>query len=89
LALLNIPVVKKQIRVKQFTQDIIDMLGKRILVLVLLVPKSSKLKDDISQSVKTIIEQRSELRNQARQIVIDIIDKKTITEEEKELLEQL
>ncbi len=65
------------------------MLGKRILVLVLLVPKSSKLKDDISQSVKTIIEQRSELRNQARQIVIDIIDKKTITEEEKELLEQL
>lgn len=89
MALLNIPVVKKQIRVKQFTQDIIDMLGKRILVLVLLVPKSSKLKDDISQSVKTIIEQRSELRNQARQIVIDIIDKKTITEEEKELLEQL
>jgi type I restriction enzyme M protein len=89
LALLNIPVVKKQIRAKQFTQDIIDMLGKRILVLVLLVPKSSKLKDDISQSVKTIIEQRSELRNQARQIVIDIIDKKTITEEEKELLEQL
>lgn len=89
MALLNIPVVKKQIRAKQFTQDIIDMLGKRILVLVLLVPKSSKLKDDISQSVKTIIEQRSELRNQARQIVIDIIDKKTITEEEKELLEQL
>jgi type I restriction enzyme M protein len=86
---LNIPVIKKQIRAKQFTQDIIDMLGKRILVLVLLVPKSSKLKDDISQSVKTIIEQRSELRNQARQIVIDIIDKKTITEEEKEILEQL
>jgi type I restriction enzyme M protein len=86
---LNIPVVKKQIRAKQFTQDIIDMLDKRILVLVLLVPKSSKLKDDISQSVKTIIEQRSELRNQARQIVIDIIDKKTITEEEKEILEQL
>jgi type I restriction enzyme M protein len=89
LVLLNIPVVKKQIRAKQFTQDIIDTLGKRILVLVLPVPKSPKSKDDISQSVKTIIEQRSELRNQARQIVIDIIDKKTITEEEKEILEQL
>ena len=89
LALLNIPLVKKQIRAKQFTQDIIDTLGKRILELVLPIPKSNQSRENISSTVKTIIEQRSELRNQARQIVIDITGKKTITEEEKELLEQL
>lgn len=29
-ALLNTPVVRRQIRAKQFTQDIIDTIGKRV-----------------------------------------------------------
>lgn len=35
LALLSTPIVKKQIRSKQFTQDIIDTLGRRIMELEL------------------------------------------------------
>jgi type I restriction enzyme M protein len=91
LAVLNSPLVKKQIRAKQFTQDIIDSLGKRITEIIIPVPKDKEFKKNIEQTVKAIVEQRSELRNQAREIAIQVIGKsqKEITEEEKELMEQL
>jgi len=31
LAYLNLPIVRKQVRTRQFTRDVIDTLGKRIL----------------------------------------------------------
>ena len=41
-ACLNTPVVKRQIRAKQFTQDIIDTLGKRIFEVILPIPKDKR-----------------------------------------------
>ena len=42
LALLASPIVQKQIRAKQFTQDIIDTLGSRLNELILPIPKDSE-----------------------------------------------
>ena len=40
-ACLNCPIVKRQIRAKQFTQDIIDTLGRRLFEIILPIPKST------------------------------------------------
>ncbi|MGS0724259.1 hypothetical protein, partial [Shewanella sp. 30m-9] len=42
LALLNSYLVKRQIRTKQFTRDVIDTIGKRLFEVVLPIPKSKK-----------------------------------------------
>jgi len=68
LALLSTPIVRRQIRAKQFTQDIIDTLGRRILEVVLPVPKNRKLRDRIANETKTIVEQRTELRERAKKV---------------------
>ena len=49
LAVLNAPIVKRQIPAKQFTQDIIDTLGKRILEVVLPIPKDKALCERIGR----------------------------------------
>jgi hypothetical protein len=61
------------------------------LEIVIPIPKDIKHRQKIEDSVTTIVEQRSELRNQARQIAIEVIGKKEkeITEEEKKLMEQI
>jgi type I restriction enzyme M protein len=89
LVLLNSPIVKKQIRAKQFTQDIIDTLGKRILEIILPVPKDNTFKKKIEESAKNIIEERAELRNKAKKISIEVLGKEELTDEEKALMEQL
>ena len=63
LALLSSPIVKIQIRSKQFTQDIIDTLGKRLLELVLPFPKSFEKREVISKSVKSVFEKRKEAKS--------------------------
>ena len=65
LTCLNSLIVKRQIRAKQFTQDIIDTLGKRFFEIVLPFPKDAKVRKRIAQATKKIIEMRVELRNQA------------------------
>ena len=49
LALLNAPIVKRQMRAKQFTRDVIDTLGKRIYEIVLPIPKDTVLRDRIAR----------------------------------------
>jgi type I restriction enzyme M protein len=66
LAVLSSPVVLRQIKSKQFTQDIIDSLGERINELVLPIPKSKPLRDEITEMVKTVIKDRVEARELAR-----------------------
>ena len=68
LASLNAPVVKKQIRAKQFTADIIDTLGDRFKELVLPVPKNVKVAGRIEAEVKELITERSRLRDKIRKI---------------------
>lgn len=63
LALLTCPTVQKQIRSKQFTQDIIDSLGERINEIILPIPKEELDRDRITELVRSAVERRIEARN--------------------------
>jgi len=67
LAILSSTVVQKQIRSKQFTQDIIDSLGERINELVLPIPKSKESRERISGLVKKAVIKRIEARELAKE----------------------
>ena len=67
LALLSSPVVQKQIRSKQFTQDIIDSLGERIHELYLPIPKKDKDRDRIAGLVRSAVDHRIQARELALQ----------------------
>ena len=73
LALLSSTVVQKQVRSKQFTQDIIDSLGERIKELVLPIPKSEKEKQRISGLVKSAVIRRIEARELVREARLAIM----------------
>ena len=66
LALLNTPIVRRQMRSKQFTRDIIDTLGKRLFEVVLPLPKDTKLRKRIAEETREVIETRASLRDRAR-----------------------
>ncbi|MGH8602429.1 MAG: hypothetical protein ACREXR_06530 [Gammaproteobacteria bacterium] len=65
LALLSSSVVQKQIRSKQFTQDIIDSLGERIRELILPIPKKEKDRQQVTELVRSAVERRIEARELA------------------------
>jgi type I restriction enzyme M protein len=65
---LNTPVVKAQVRAKQFTQDIIDTLGNRVLELMLPFPRDGKACESIARRAKEIIERRAQYREEARRL---------------------
>jgi len=67
LAILSSTVVQKQIRSKQFTQDIIDSLGERINELILPVSKSKEARDRISSLVRQAVTKRIEARELAQE----------------------
>jgi len=72
LAILSSPSVQKQIRSKQFTQDIIDSLGDRIGELVLPVPKDKAKCREISELVRGSVIKRTEAKNlskKARELI--------------------
>jgi type I restriction enzyme M protein len=66
LAVLSSPVVQRQIKSKQFTQDIIDSLGERINELILPIPKSQQLRHEITEMVTIVIKDRVEARELAK-----------------------
>lgn len=66
LAVLSSSVVQRQIRAKQFTQDIIDSLGGRINELVLPIPRDPATRERIAAMVKTSVQKRVEARELAR-----------------------
>ena len=68
MAILNSEIVKKQIRAKQFTQEIIDTLGRRILEIQIPIPKDKKKRTRIEKEVQKIITLRSDLREKAKEI---------------------
>ena len=71
-ALLNTPIVRLQVRAKQFTQDIIDTLGKRILEIALPIPRDKRRAAQVSVDCKRIIEMRIKLRGEASMLVASI-----------------
>jgi type I restriction enzyme M protein len=72
LACLNAPIVKRQVRSKQFTQDIIDTLGKRVLEIYLPIPKDEALRKRLADETKRVIEKRVELRNRVKEIALEV-----------------
>jgi type I restriction enzyme M protein len=75
LVALNSPIVRKQIRAKQFTQNIIDSLGNRIMELIIPIPKDTKLGEFLTTEARKIIEERADLRERARQISAQLTGK--------------
>jgi len=72
LALLNTPIVRRQMRAKQFTRDIIDTLGKRLFEVVLPIPKDPDLRRRVAEETRRVIETRVQLRNRAREIALEV-----------------
>jgi hypothetical protein len=62
LGLLNSFIVKRQMRTKQFTRDVIDTLGNRVFEVVLPIPRSPALRDAISASVYEAVQRRIRAR---------------------------
>ena len=64
LALLWSDIVRRQIRAKRFTRDVIDTLGKRFEEVVLPLPKG-KLRGEIGAVARKLVQRRIELRDTA------------------------
>ena len=67
-ACLNSPVVRRQVRAKQFTQDIIDTLGKLLNEIVLPIPKDKRTRARLASELRETVETRIALRNRANDI---------------------
>lgn len=72
LALLSAPIVKQQIRAKQFTQDIIDTIGKRVYELVLPFPKDKEQEAAIIAKVQEVFAKRTEAKNLMRNVLLNV-----------------
>ncbi len=71
-ACLNAPIVKRQIRAKQFTQDIIDTLGKRLFEVVLPIPKNVQTRKKIADEMRSVIEKLAQLNKRRRVIPFEV-----------------
>lgn len=89
LALLNCPIVKRQMRAKQFTRDVIDTLGKRIFEVVLPIPKDNQLREQIARETRESVLARVALRNHAKRLSLDVEGITEPAEEENELLQTI
>lgn len=69
LTLLSSPVVRRQIRARQFTQDIIDTLGPRVRELEIPLPRSEDQAQDLADRCRRIVETRAALRQSASELV--------------------
>ena len=72
LSLLSSPIVKQQIRVKQFTQDIIDTLGRRIMELELPIPKDKATQEQIITHIKEVFDKRNEAKELMRNVLLNV-----------------
>lgn len=63
--LLNCQLVQRQFRAVQFTRDVIDTIGRRILDVILPIPKSPKVRESIVESARKSVETRARLRNES------------------------
>ena len=72
LALLNTPIVRRQMRSKQFTRDIIDTIGKRLFDVVLPVPRDRRISKLLAEEVRNTIEERVHLRNAGKRLAFEV-----------------
>mgnify|MGYP001278551425 CR=1 FL=1 len=88
-ACLNAPIVKRQIKAKQFTQDIIDTLGSRLMEIILPVPKDRDFGEKIAKEAEEVILKRIELRNRAKQIALEVEGISQPAEDDQDALQVL
>ena len=60
--LLNTPFLRRQMRSKQFTRDVIDTLGRRLREVILPIPKDCSLCSQIAEYVESLCHTRVRLR---------------------------
>jgi hypothetical protein len=70
--LLNAPIVKRQVRDKQFTRDIIDTVGKRFFEIELPLPRDTELARRLAVQAREAVEERAALRERARSLAAKI-----------------
>ena len=87
LALLNAPIVRRQMRAKQFTRDIIDTLGKRLFEVLLPIPKDEGTRERIAKQTRDVIETRAKLRDRAKEIALEVEGMDMATAEDIEALD--
>jgi ABC-type Fe3+-citrate transport system substrate-binding protein len=75
------------LKVQEFTQDIIDTLGKRFTEILIPVPKDKKLAARLTKETQEIIESRATLRNRAKAIALELQGKVISAPEELEEVE--
>lgn len=73
-ALLNMPFVRRQIRNKQFTRDVIDTLGQRVLELLLPIPRDRRVRDAANNFFASSLHERTRLRVQLDQTTRKLFD---------------
>jgi type I restriction enzyme M protein len=86
---LNAPIVRRQMRAKQFTRDIIDTLGKRLFEVSLPIPKDAELAARIARETRSVIDTRARLRDRTKEIALEVEGRDTPTVDEIEALENL
>lgn len=87
IALLNTPIVKAQIRARQFTRDIIDTLGWRLMEVLLPIPRDKVRRLHIAEITQGLVDERVRLRNEAKQLVLGI--EGSLDEDEQRLAQSL
>lgn len=73
LAALSSAPVRRQIKAKRFTQDIIDSLGNRLEEIVLPLPKDRSIRRRVEGLVETSLRERAEARELARRAQEEVI----------------
>lgn len=71
-ALLNTPFVRRQLRNKQFTRDVIDTIGQRLMEIVLPIPRDRAARDAISRCFRDSIRERVRLRSVLHHLSLDL-----------------
>lgn len=74
LGLLNSYIVKRQVRSKQFTRDVIDTLGKRLDEIYLPVPRSASLRKCFAEAIATAVRSRWTARSEIARLAA-VVDK--------------
>ncbi|MFW9901180.1 MAG: N-6 DNA methylase [Candidatus Thorarchaeota archaeon] len=72
LYLLNLDVVQKQIQAITFVQGTIATIGNRIMEIVLPIPTDNNKRKEISNHIKKIIKDKTEIRKRINRLSIDI-----------------
>lgn len=80
LAMLSSPFVLRQVKSKQFTQDIIDSLGERIHELILPIPRDAVVRAEVTELVRTAVYRRIEARelSQAARAAVTQVDRRSL-----------